>query len=497
MKKLLSAFVVAASLSAFAAWERVGSLQVADMATQGVAVAKVGSFIGNPLAAAGMAAAIADSPLLRFFGPMRDKTPMSFALFLDSDALAKDPADALDSLEFAILYPVSISKDEFVKRHPGSSATNDVLVIKGDLFDEANSNKATYVVFSDDGRWAGASDKMEQAKLALAEIPAATKSMDGDVARLRVDEKAFDAITAMAKAGKDVDPEIVTAIESYKSVSMGLRVSDLGIDARAAIHFKEGSESAKCGLKQLGQSPFAFAGKDAIYADVQAEDAGSSNQLTEESWAQAISLCKKHGLDILKFVSMGKSDKGFKLVFDVAALCKAAKEKDGAAFEKFDFEGFLKEAKELKTAKKFTSKTPAYALAGVVKGFVPQWPVAERFAATLPEAATKKLYAASFFSISSTLKAVSGEAVALVPEEQRVMMKPVLDQLASETKGGCACMFWRQGDVHRVFFRVSADECRCLGSFAMAAMMFGMEGDSFSVDEDDEDDDDDGDDDDN
>ena len=478
MKKLLSAFVVAASLSAFAAWERVGSLQVADMATQGEAVAKVGSFIGNPLAAAGMAAAIADSPLLKFFGPMRDKTPMSFALFLDGEALSKDPSEALDSLEYAVLYPVSISKDDFIKRHPGSSATNGVVVVKGDLFDEADSNKTTYVAFSDDGRWAGASDKVEQAKLALGEIASAAKSMDGDVARLRVNEKAFKALTAMAKTEKDIDAEIVSALESYQTASLGLRVSDLGIDARAAIHFKEGSEGSKCGLKQLGQSPFAFAGKDAIYADVQAEDAGNAGQLSEEGWAQAISLCKKHGLDILKFVSMGKSDKGLKIVFDVAALCKMLKENDGAAFEKFDVDGFMKEVQATKAAKKFSAKTPAYALAGAVKGFVPQWPVAERFAATLPEAATKKPYAASFFSISSMLKAVAGEAATLVPEEQRTMMKPVLDQLANETKGGCACMFWRQGDAHRVFFRISADECRCLGSFAMAAMMFGMEGDS-------------------
>ena len=74
------------------------------------------------------------------------------------------------------------------------------------------------------------------------------------------------------------------------------------------------------------------------------------------------------------------------------------------------------------------------------------------------------------------------------------MMKPVLDQLATETKGGCASMLWRQDDVHRMFFRISADECKCLGGIAMSAMMFGMEGDSFSVDVDD---DDDGDDDDN
>ena len=490
MKKLLSAFVVAVSLSALAAWERVGSLQVADMATQGAAVAKVGSFIGNPLAAAGMAAAIADNSLIKFFGPMREKTPMSFAIFLDGDKISASPAESLDSLEFAVLYPVAATKDEFLKRHEGAAETNGVIVVKGDPFDEDDSDSTTYVVFSDDGKWAGASDKLDQAKLALGEIAAASKSMDGDVARLRVDEKAFNAITAMAKAEKDVDAEIVTALESYKSVSVGLRVSDLGIDARAAIHFKEGSEGSKCGLKQLGQSPFAFAGKDAIYADVQAEDAGNAGQLTEESWAQAISLCKKHGLDILKFVSMGKSDKGFKLVFDVAALCKAVKEKDGAAFEKFDFENFMKDVQAAKSAKKFSAKTPAYALAGAVKGFVPQWPVAERFAATLPEAATKKPYAVSFFSISSLLKAVAGESAAFVPEEQRAMMKPVLDQLAAETKGGCACMFWRQGDVHRIFFRVSADECRCLGSFAMAAMMFGTEGDSFSADDEDDDDDD-------
>ena len=86
------------------------------------------------------------------------------------------------------------------------------------------------------------------------------------------------------------------------------------------------------------------------------------------------------------------------------------------------------------------------------------------------------------------LKAVAGESAAFVPEEQRAMMKPVLDQWAAETKGGCACMFWRQGDVQRVVFRVSADECRCLGSFAMAAMMFGMEGDSLSVEDEDDDD---------
>ncbi len=475
MKKAVAAFVAVASIAASAAWEKAGSLQVADMATQGAAVAKVGSFVGSPLAAAGMAAAIADSPLLKFFGPMRDKTPMSFVLFLDGDALSADPSGAFGSLEFAVLYPVSLSGDEFARRHPGSSSANGVIAVKGDMFDADCSNKTTYVVFSDDGRWVGAGAKPEQARLALADIPVAAKSMDGDVVRLWVDEKAFGALAAMAKAGKGCDAEAVSSIESCKSASIGVRVSDAGIDVRCSASVAEGCENAKCGLKPLGQAPLAFAGKDAFFACAEAEDSGSAGRLTEQGWARAASILAKHGLDVRKFVSMAASEKGYRLLFDVAAMCKTAREADGAPFDGFDLKGFLEDVQKAKSARKFSAKAPAYALAGVAKGFVPQWPVEERFAATLPEAASKKPYAVSFFSFSSLLKAVASESLASVPEERRAMMKPVLDQLASEAKCGCACMSWRQGDAHRVFLRISADECRSIGGLVTAAMMFGME----------------------
>lgn len=492
MRKLVAAVIAAASLSAFAAWERVGSLQVADMATQGSAVAKLGSFAGNPLAAAGMAAAIADNPLIKFFGPMREKTSMSFVIFLDGDKLSASPSEMPDSLEFAVLYPVSATREEFLRRHEGAAETNGVIVVKGDIFDGDKPDSTTYVVLSDDGRWAGASDKLDQAKLALGEIAAASKSMDGDIARLRVDEKAFKAIAAFAKSAdaKDVNRALLASLESSRSMSLGLRVSDLGIDVRMAVQFEKDSESDKCGRRPLGVNPLAFAGKDAIYAEAQAEGSGSAGQLTEESWAQTVSLLKKSGLDLLKFVSLGKTEKGLRLVFDAAAICKAAKEPDGGALGKFDAEGFFKAAQEAGAKRQFTADTPAYALAAVVKGFVPQWPVAERFAATLPEAASKKPYAVSFFSVSSLVKAGAAEAAAFIPEEQRAMMKPVLDQLAVETKCGCATMFWRQGDVQRVFFRISADECRSFGSLFTAAMMFGMEGDSADEPCDDDDDED-------
>ena len=88
MKKLVAAALAAVSLSAFAAWERIGALQVADVTVQGAAIAKIGIFMGNPLAAAGMAAMVADTPTLKFFGPVRDKTPMAYVVFLDGEASA-------------------------------------------------------------------------------------------------------------------------------------------------------------------------------------------------------------------------------------------------------------------------------------------------------------------------------------------------------------------------------------------------------------------------
>ena len=99
MKKLIAAAIAAVSLSAFAAWERIGALQVADVTVQGAAIAKLGIFMGNPLAAAGMAAMVADTPTLKFFGPVRDKTPMAYVVFLDGEAFAKSSGDALDTLE--------------------------------------------------------------------------------------------------------------------------------------------------------------------------------------------------------------------------------------------------------------------------------------------------------------------------------------------------------------------------------------------------------------
>ena len=474
MKKAVASLLAALSISAFAAWDRVGSLQVADVAAQGEAAAKVGQMIGNPFAAAALAAALADLPTVKFFGPAREKATVLVPLFLDTKEAAKDPADALDDLEYAVLYPMSISKEEFLKRHGGAFETNGVVVVKGDLSGEDEDEEKTYVVFSKDGKWAGASDDVEQAKLALADVKVAEKPLKGEVARLRVGPKAVKALVEAVKAlAKEMSPEDKAALDALKSFAVGLKVSDRGIDMNGSVTFAEGSEFAKVGLKPLGADPFAFADKSVLAASVKAEDAGNNGITTDKRWNDLLAVVKKHGIDLAKFISRGKTGIAEIYTFDIPAFVKYMTE-NMEALSKVDSDKLVEDVGKIGEGEKFAAKAPAYAGALSVKGFESQWKIGERFAATLPEAAGRKPFYVYFCSVSSILKAIAPHALAQVPEEQRAAMKPVVDTFAVETKTGIAGMMWRpkEGGSMRLTLRLSADEIRGVGGIIGAAMSF-------------------------
>ena len=493
MKRLLAAVLAAASVSAFAAWERVGSVQISDAKSQGEAAAKIGQLVGNPFAAAAIGASLADVPTVKFFGPAREGASTLLALYIDKDETVTDLEDAIDDIGYSVLYPVSLSKADFLKRHEGAVETNGVISVKGDFSGENLEDKTTFVVLSKDGKWAGAGSTVEQAKLAVKDIKLVEKPMKGEVARLRVAPTGIKAVVAALKAGKDVDAETISQIESVKSFSGGLKVSDKGVDVNVTASFTEGSEFAKCGLKPLGDDPFAFAGKDAIAAYARAEDAGNNIWEKDEKWNELVALIKKHGIDLGRFLVRERKDAVLTYTFDLGAVFKFATEGAEEVFSKIDTDKFSAEFKELAKGKKFVAKGPASFDKVCMKGFEPQWTVSERFAATIPDAAAKKPFYASFSSISSVLKACVPHVLTLVPEEQREGMKPVIDAFAVEAKPGLAMIAWRpkEGDAMRFMFRVSADEIRTVGGvFTSATMFCGSDGEEDGSDGDEEKDED-------
>ncbi len=488
MKRLLAAALAAASISAFAAWERIGALKVADVTTLGEAAGKVGQMIGNPLVSAGVASGIADMATIKFFGPGRAKTATVFTLLVDSEEFVKDDVeDATDDIEYAVLYPMTLSKADFIKRHKGAFETNGVVVVKGDFDGDDLDESKTYVVFSADGKWAGASDKLEQCAFALKDVPFAEKTMEGDVVRLHVDPVAFRLLSASAEKDEDVTPEIREYIKSLKSAVVGLGVTDLGVDINACVVLNDGTELSKIGRKPLGADPLAFAGVDAFSATACAEGSGKGD-LTDDQWSSVVALCKTNGLDVAKFVSRVKKGETSAYTLDVARLMKLFDE-DAEKLAEFDGEKFMEEIQKIGEGEKLRIDGPASSIMLGIKGFKSQWSAAERFAATLPEASAKNPFYVSFISVSSIIKAIVPHILAQVPEEQREAMKPVVAAFAVEQKRGLASAAWREGESVKMLLRLSADEIRGLGGIFTGVLSMGLM-DAFGGGCDDADDDD-------
>lgn len=473
MKRILAAALVATSISAFAAWERVGALQVADMTALGEASSKVGQMVGNPMVSAGVASAIADMSTLKFFGPMRPKTTMVFTLMVDSDKLSADPKEAFDEVEYAVLYPISLSKEEFIKRHEGAFVTNGVVVVKGDIEGDDLDDEKTYVVFSRDGKWVAASDKVAQCHIALKDICIAEKSMEEEVVRLMIEPLAFKSIVSFASKNDEITPDILSYLKSVESFVAGAKVTERGVDIVAGIKIKDGSALSHIGYKPLKANPLAFAGRSSFSAVAQAEDAGARGDMTAEQWKAIVALCKKHKIDIQPILSRNSADGKSVYTVDIAALLKFFQEGE-KTLEKFDFEKFVDELAEMFKDDQLEVKGPASAFAFSVKGFESQWTLAERFSATLPEVASKKPFYVGFFSFSSLLKSMVPHLLGLVPEEQREAMKPFFDSFAVEQKCALASAYWREGDEIKIIARVSSDEIRGLGGILTGVMSMGL-----------------------
>ena len=219
---------------------------------------RLGEFTGNQMLGIMVSQSVMQFPPVAFFGPGRPGAAMSYVLFLYGEKLTGDPEEALGSLEYAVLYPVAVTKAAFIASHPGAVETNGLVRVCADDEDEEDM---TYVAFSDDGKWAASSDKSEQAKAALADVKTAGKKMDGDLARVMIDPKGWSVLARAADAvikAKDAKApdsaqlrKVADLVRQVVSFAAGLRVNEHGLDIRIASRFAKESDLSKVGLKPI------------------------------------------------------------------------------------------------------------------------------------------------------------------------------------------------------------------------------------------------------
>lgn len=482
MKNVLCAIVAALAITANAgkAYEKIGGMQVVDAAGLTTAVMKLGEISGNTMVAAMAAAKITELPSSDFFGPTRQGCSIYLPFYIDSEDLASDEDldDFIDDIQFAMVYPMALPKDEFAKMHPGAIETNGMLCVRGELLkarEEWDDDSVVYVAFSEDGKWAVASKKPEQVALASADLVIADTPMASDVVRFNITPRGVASIRKFI-----TDAEVSRVVNGLDSLAAAFRINNAGIDIRGTVMLVPGSELSEFGTATLADDPFAFADGGAISATA---DAYTDHSIVVKQLDGSIAVCAENGVDLKPFVSCVETGDTCRISIDIGSAIKHFSEASGK-YDDVDMDKISADLEALQAS--LGSIKPAVKPYGVslsVAGYKPKFSASQRFASVLPEAKGRKLCYASVSSVSALVQAAVSSVLPVLDDRRRAEVAPMVALLPTECIGGLAAADWREGDRLKFIARLSADELRNLVTGFTTAFTYSMMMRSKQIDE--------------
>ena len=477
MKRILFALFASLAVSVNAAtWTKLGGVQIVDVAGLTESAMKLGEISGNTMLGAMLAAKIAEMPGNEFFGAMRQGGSLYLPFYVDSDKLAEadDATDVGDAIEFAVVYPMAITKEEFLKQHPGATETNGFVKVFGDIFspkENWDEEDIIYVVFSEDGKWAAASDSQAQAVAAAADFPLSGRPMAGDVIRIEVLPRG---IAELRKAADDEDVKKI--LESFDSCRFAIRIGDAGIDLHGAIRTVEGSVLSKAGDVALPEDPFAFDDGTAFaaIADSFTDQTGSAQLVNK-----ALDILKDAGCDASRFIACSETNDVCRISVDIKEFAKYSSNPSNR-LDNVNFDDVCEKIGNLDDgADKFKLSTKPYGVAISAVGQKPRFSASQRFANVLPEVKGKRMFYAGTYSLSALVQAIIEAATSAMDDKTRAESALLVAMLPKECLGGIACAYWREEGEINMLGRFSADEIRNIvtgvSSVAMYAMMRGCD----------------------
>ena len=478
MKKILLALVAALSIFANAATvTKVCGVQVVDVAGLTESVMKLGEISGNAMLSAMLAAKIAEMPGNDFFGAMRQGGSVYLSFYADTDKLAQlaNGEDVDDAIQLAAIYPMALPKDEFLKLHPGATETNGVVRVFGDIFESKENwseEDIVYVAFSEDGKWAAASDSPEQSIVALSsDAPLAARPMSGDLIRLEVLPRGMAELRRAAAADDDTDEDVKKLLEALDSCRFAVRICDAGIDIHGAIRAVDGTFLSKAGDVTLAEDPFAADDGTALVAVASSfTDQTSSPQILEKS----LDIFKDGGIDLRSFVACSATDDVCRVAIDLKAIAKHCANPSNkvdeaalaAAFERFD------EVDDGIDSFKLAERPYLIVVSAV--GQKPKFSASQRFSKVLPEVKGKPLFCAATYSVSALVQFVVDAVIGNMDDVARAQAAPLAAMLPKECEGGIAAAYWREDGEIKLIGRLSSDEIKNLVVGISTAAMFAM-----------------------
>ena len=460
MKRLILLLSAALVFAAEAKIEKIIDATLADQQGLVNVATKIGGFVGEPMLGMMPAGLFMANPLsTQGFGPARGDGNFYAAVYMDGSEISGDIEQLImnNKVKFAVLYPVSSSKADFLAANPQSKEADGVIPWNG-----------MSVVFSADGKYAAIANDGAAARMALSDaagIPALKKD---EAARVRAFNAGMQLITKILESEKEIAKISPQYIEIYKSITkfeFSLCAGDYGIDIRSSFDCVPGSLLSKLGNKPLSsRTPLAFAGKDALIACAYAADAAGGD--ADAQWKKLMDFAKKWGIKA-DWVSYVKKGINSKIVIDPVALATYVKGEGKAKFKELekDAEKILPDAAPLfKPA--IQVKSPEQACALYVKGAKVPVDAQTRFDKVLPGFSGKPCASVGVFSMYGAIKSVGEVVCPLIDDKDAKEAKAFLAQLPAAD--GCAIAYaWTKKVplTYESVVRVNPAEIRNLATF--------------------------------
>lgn len=466
MKKFsLFSLVALVAASLVAAPEKVASVRIAGTEKITAAVGQLGSFTGNPALGAMFSGSFMQSEAVQYFGPTRQGANVFVQIYADA-------AKTNDRVSVSILYPVVAKKAKFLKHHKKAVEKGGVIVMPAD-----SDGDSSYVVFSEDGKWAALADTAELAKDALRNVAEAERPLENFLLKVDIASSGMAGLARLAEATRTkgrgceerIDRATLDLLNAIDYLTLGVKVADAGLDFTASAKVKPGSEFAKVGLAPYDEKRFASLGKDVFFAGGIGRNGLMPRQ---KGWKDLLAFLRAHGLKP-DFIVREEKPGLVRLTLDPAAMVAYLSGPATNDIKKLDakrlasdFQKFAQDENDAPFAAQSDPVVGAFAVKGLAGAFAP----AERLAATLPELAGKKPYYVQCGSAYGLLRALLPNLLKLVGDEDAALMAPMVALLPPESVRGVACAAWCEGDSRRAVMRISPDELKGFASlFTVAA----------------------------
>lgn len=460
MKRLILIASTALVLAAEAKLEKMADITLADQQSLVNAASKIGGFVNEPMLAMMPAGLYAGNPLATMgFGPARADGRFYGALYLDGSATVDFMQLASgDKVKFALLYPVTSAKADFLAANAQAKEVNGVIDLNG-----------MSVIFSKDGKYAAIASDAAAARLIVADVADIPAVKNGEAFRVRAFKPFLQVMVNVMESDEEFR-KVASAqyIEIYKSLTkmeFSLWAGDYGMDIRGSFDCVPGSLLSKLGNKPISSAtPIAFAGKDALIAFAYAADSVGYDY--DAQWKKFISLAKKWGIKT-DWVSYEKKGINSKFILDPAALAAYVKAEGKAKFDELNKKGDELETDAMTLCKStIETQSPEQACAFYVKGAKVALDAQTRFNKVLPNASKKPCAGMGVFSIYGGIKSIGEVVCPLIDNKDIKEAKAFLAKLPTANNAAIAAVWAKNGSLtHTYHIRANPAEIRGLYVF--------------------------------